>query len=119
MLGRLERLVWCCFSSLGLPCYAVCLIAYASNRLRSLSNRLRSPFGLANGLETFHWCHFVGNGQIMGGRRRTFKLYLQPFSRYLALKVLKIGRFTIELKSPTSTPHNLTLAYKMAPVKSL
>eukprot|EP00116_Pleurobrachia_bachei_P015063 sb/3475325/ len=31
----------------------------------------------------------------MGGRRRTFKLYLQPFSRYLALKVLKIGRFLL------------------------
>eukprot|EP00116_Pleurobrachia_bachei_P019206 sb/3479468/ len=30
---------------------------------------------LRNGLETFHrWCHFVGNGQVMGGRRRTFKL---------------------------------------------
>jgi hypothetical protein len=35
--------------------------------------------------ETFHWCHFKGNGKVMWGRRRTFKLYLQPFSRYLAI----------------------------------
>eukprot|EP00116_Pleurobrachia_bachei_P013044 sb/3473306/ len=28
----------------------------------------------------------------MGGRRRTFKLYLPPFSRYLALKVLKMSK---------------------------
>eukprot|EP00116_Pleurobrachia_bachei_P003334 sb/3463596/ len=66
-----------------------------------------SHLPLRNGLETFHWCHFVGNGQVMGGRLRTFKLYFQPFSRYLDLK--------IELKSPTSTPHNLAIAYKMAP----
>eukprot|EP00116_Pleurobrachia_bachei_P005819 sb/3466081/ len=51
----------------------------------------------------------------MGGRRRTFKLYRQPFSRYFALKVLKIG---IELKRPTSTPHNLAIANKMAPMKT-
>eukprot|EP00116_Pleurobrachia_bachei_P006128 sb/3466390/ len=35
---------------------------------------------LRNGLETFHGCHFVDNGQFMGGLGRTFKLYLQPFS---------------------------------------
>jgi hypothetical protein len=73
----------------------------------------------------------------MGGRRRTFKLYLQPFGRYFGLKMLKMSkngkkpdfehlysqiaakRLEIELKSPTSTPHNLAIAYKMAPVKSL
>eukprot|EP00116_Pleurobrachia_bachei_P012290 sb/3472552/ len=37
-----------------------------------------SHLPLRNGLETFHWCHLVGNSQVMGGRRRTFKLYLQP-----------------------------------------
>ena len=31
-------------------------------------------------------------GQIMGGRSRTFKLYLQPFSHYLGSKMLKIGK---------------------------
>eukprot|EP00116_Pleurobrachia_bachei_P004195 sb/3464457/ len=32
----------------------------------------------------------------MGGRRRTFKRYLQPFSRYLVLKMLKIRLLTIQ-----------------------
>eukprot|EP00116_Pleurobrachia_bachei_P005181 sb/3465443/ len=52
------------------------------------------------GLRTFHWCHFVGNGQVLGGRRPTFKLYLQPFSRKLTSKVLKIGSMLQYSRTP-------------------
>eukprot|EP00116_Pleurobrachia_bachei_P006503 sb/3466765/ len=81
--------------------------------------RTISTLKIGEWFRDFSLVPFCRQSEVMGGRCRTFKLYLQPFSRYLAFKVLKIGLFTvfahlehlksqittkrlkIELKSPT------------------
>eukprot|EP00116_Pleurobrachia_bachei_P012123 sb/3472385/ len=46
------------------------------------------------------FCRFTVS--FMGGRRRTFKLCLQPFSRYSALKVLKMSKETVKILNGTN-----------------
>eukprot|EP00116_Pleurobrachia_bachei_P012288 sb/3472550/ len=80
--------------------YVFCVYVYVYELLSPLICLNFQRYPLRNGLEAFHWCHFVGYSQVMGGRRRTFKLYLQPFSRYLAFKMLKIRLFTSDVDPP-------------------